>query len=134
MKAFLFVTIVMTLSFLIPVIGSLLSFRLHGISIVGVMILTWWLAYYYLISGAKLAFWLSFVLLNLYWLPLLIQIIRKIHFIIEYGKTDNADGGFFLVYLGVLFVSVTIGMMFACFAIRNIIKSQTKRETANFLD
>ena len=58
----------------------------------GGMLTLWWGAYFYLRKGTKLAFWLSFGLVNLFWWPLLWRTGSRIMFVFENGGMERADG------------------------------------------
>ena len=58
----------------------------------GGMLMLWWCTYIYLRMDKKFSFWWSFLLINLFWWPLLAQTIRRILFVIENGGMDRADG------------------------------------------
>ena len=71
----------------------------------GIIAAIWWGAYFFLRSRKKYAFAISLVIVNLLWWPLLVQTVRRMHFVIANGALEGADGyGSPMVFLvGLLF-------------------------------
>jgi len=58
----------------------------------GIIAAIWWGAYFFLRSRKKYAFAISLVVVNLLWWPLLVQSIRRMHFVIVNGALERVDG------------------------------------------
>ncbi len=96
----------------------------------GGMLVLWWGVYLYLRQGTKLAFWLSFGLVNLFWWPLLWRIGRRILFVLENGGMERADGhgsplAFLIGLVGeqLFFLPLCFSILFGFLAIRGFSKS-----------
>lgn len=96
----------------------------------GGMLLLWWGMYFYLRKGTKLAFWLSFFLVNLIWWPLLWRSGGRILFVLENGGMERADGygsplAFLIGLVGeqLFFLPLCFSMLFGVLAIKTFNKS-----------
>ncbi len=103
---------------------SLVSFNIGGIPlIVGCM--AWWLMYYYLIKSSKIAFWLSFAMVNIFWWSLLIGFIQRASY--EIQSRDNYDifsvFSEFFVFEIFIFLPLTIVLVFGVLAIIGFIRA-----------
>lgn len=92
----------------------------------GAMLIVWWGVYFYLRQATKLAFWLSFGLVNLFWWPLLWRTVSRIDFVLENGGMDRADGygsplAFLIGLVGeqLFFLPLCFSMLFGFLAIKS---------------
>jgi hypothetical protein len=96
------------------------------------MLLLWWCIYIYLRKYKVFSFWGSFILINLFWWPLLAQTIRRTLFVMENGGMERADGqgspvAFLLGVVGeqIFFIPLSIALTAGVFAIKG--KHKTPR-------
>ena len=122
--AFLFVSIMASVPSTFLFWVGIKNLSLSHLFFWGGMLLLWWCTYIYLRMDKKFSFWWSFLLINLFWWPLLAQTIRRILFVIENGGMDRADGygspmAFLLGLVGeqFFFIPLSIAMTAGIFAI-----------------
>ena len=96
----------------------------------GGMLTLWWGTYLYLLQGNKRAFWISFVLINLFWWPILLRTVSRIIFIIENGGMERADGygsplAFLIGVIGeqLFFLPLCFSMLFGIMALKKLNKT-----------
>lgn len=126
--------------FITALIVSVPSLFLFGVGVMklsfthlafwGGMLLLWWGTYFYLRQGTKLAFWLSFSLVNLFWWPLLWRSVSRILFVLENGGMERADGygsplAFLIGLVGeqLFFLPLCFSIILGALAIRGFNKS-----------
>ena len=78
-KAFLATAMIFSIFGGVFLILSLVSLNTGGIPLV-IACMAWWLMYFYLTRSSKIAFWLSFAMVNIYWWFLLIGFIQKVSY------------------------------------------------------
>lgn len=71
---------------------SIVALSMSGLLVWGGVLCLWWFGYYYLLKSVRGSFTFSFILNSLVWLVLLIQIIRRIVFVMQNGGMERADG------------------------------------------
>lgn len=108
-----------------------------GMAVYGGAILICWILYFYLRSGWKGSFVVSFAMVNLVWWPLLYQTGRRVAFVIREGGMEPADGmgspAAFLLHAAleqIFFVPLTAAMIFGILAIRASYKSRGEEPSA----
>ena len=76
-------------------------------------------------TGRAFSFWGSFLLINLFWWPLLARTIMRIGFVIEFSGMERADGygsplAFLMRLVGeqIFFVPLSVAMIAGALAIR----------------
>lgn len=91
-RSFLFAAIVVSLpcAFLLAV--NLYHFRVGGIALFAAFLLLWWGLYWALKREKKHAFVGSFVVIVLFWIPLLYQTGRRLAFVIENDSLEGPGG------------------------------------------
>jgi hypothetical protein len=96
----------------------------------GGMLVLWWGMYFYLRQGTKLAFWLSFGLVNLFWWPLLWRTGSRVLFVLENGGMESADGygsplAFLIGLVGeqLFFLPLCFSILFGVLTIKGFNKS-----------
>lgn len=104
----------------------------------GGMLALWWGVYFYLRKGTKLAFWLSFGLVNLFWWPLLWRTGSRIMFVLENGGMERVDGfgsplAFLIGLIGeqLFFMPLCFSILFGALAIRGFNKSMQPNANAS---
>lgn len=118
-KSFLVVAIFFSLPSLFSLILQLVSF--HSIQPEASMIILWWGMYFYLKTGEKMAFGLSFLLINSYWWPLLFKSVRTIFYVIKNGA--DAWGSAHHIFEIMLTVPLTVALIFGLFVLKSFKKS-----------
>lgn len=123
--AFLFVAIMVSLSSVFFLVVGIFGFNVFNLAFWGGMLLLWWGTYTYLRTGKAFSFWGSFLLINLFWWPLLVQTSRRIWFVIENGGMERADGlgsplAFLIGLIGeqIFFLPLSVAMIAGALAIR----------------
>ncbi len=103
----------------------------------GILVL-WWGTYFHLRQGTKLAFWLSFSLVNIFWWPLLWRSVSRILFVLENGSMERADGygsplAFLIGLVGeqLFFLPLCFSILFGVLAIRGFNKSMQPTATVS---
>jgi hypothetical protein len=128
-KAFFVLALVVSLPWFLSLIFSIV--KLTGVGIVGSFLIAWWGLYFYLGTESKTAFWFSFVLVNLYWWPLLVRSVRRIIYVIKNDNINLVYGygeplPFFnrSVYETILLVLLAITFIFGVAVIVNYLKEK----------
>jgi len=119
-KAFFVVAIAFSLPLCFTLIVEL--FRLRFIQPAAGLIILWWGMYFYLKTASKLAFWLSFLLVNSFWWPLLFKSVGRILFLIENGTDAYGFPTGFLIQQ-IFFVPLTFALIFGVLAIKGFNKA-----------
>lgn len=95
------------------------------------MLLLWWATYIYLRKNRPFAFWGSFLLVNLFWWPLLFQTIIRISFVMKNNGMDRVDGygspaAFLLGLTGeqMFFIPLSVALGTGIFAIWQSLKTR----------
>jgi hypothetical protein len=125
-KAFLVAAIVVSLPLCFSLIAGLVRLNFIGLGLCARMLILWWGMYFYLNTASKLAFWLTFLLVNLHWWPLLFRSVHRVLFVIEnVGGGRAYSFGSFMAYLThglfelIFFVPLTFALVFGVLAIKN---------------
>jgi hypothetical protein len=127
-KAFFFVSIVFSVPLCFALTAGLIGLDFMGLAICAVMLILWWGMYFYLKTASKLAFGLSFLLVNLYWWPLLFRSVHRTLYIVENIRIGKA-GALPMEYLTrtlaelTFFVSLTFALIFGALAIKSFNKT-----------
>ena len=91
-RSFLFAGIVVSLPCAFLLALNLYFFPVGGIALCAAFQLLWWGLYWALKREKKHAFVASFVVIVLFWLPLLYQTVRRLAFGIENDSLEGPDG------------------------------------------
>jgi len=91
-KIFKYITYYMLLVSLLFMLFSLLVHKPLNILIFTFNFIIWILIYTYLKKQTHRAFILSYILVNILWIPILYRTINRILFIFENGGMERADG------------------------------------------
>jgi len=99
----------------------------------GIIAAIWWGAYFLLRFRKKCAFAISLVVVNLLWWPLLVQTVRRMHFVIADGALEGADGygspmAFLVGLLFEQFFFIPASMVIARAVLKIIRKGEPPRE------
>lgn len=119
--AFLISTILISLPSVFLVVVGVANLSVSHIVLWGGMLFLWWFAFRALRRGAKSSFGLTFILVNLFWWPLLARTVQRVLFVLENGGMDRVDGyGFPLAFLiglageQAFFLPLTVSLFFGC--------------------
>lgn len=91
-KALLLAAAVISLPSTFLIVVGIVNLRPGLLLVWSGMMILWWSAYFYVRSDRRFSFWGSFLLVNLFWWPLLVQTIRRIAFVMENDGMEGADG------------------------------------------
>lgn len=91
-KALLLAAAVISLPSTFLIIIGILNLRPGLLLVWSGMLILWWSAYFYVRYDRRFSFWGSFLLVNLFWWPLVVQTVRRIAFALENGGMERADG------------------------------------------
>ncbi len=126
-KAFLFVSIIVSLPSMFFLAVGVPMLDIPKMAFGGGILLLWWGTYAYLRTGKALSFWGSFLLINLFWWPLLLQTGRRVWFVIENGGMERDDGAgsplaFLVGIVGeqIFFLPLCAAMIAGTLAIRGV--------------
>jgi hypothetical protein len=115
----------------LSLIFSIVGLKLSGVGIVGSFPIAWWGLYFYLRTESKTAFWFSFVLVNLYWWPLLVRSVRRIIYGIKndninliYGYGEPSTFLYHAVYETIFLILLAITFIFGVAVIINYLKEK----------
>ena len=122
--AFLFVAVMVSLPSVLFLVVGIFGLNVFNLTFWGGMLLLWWGTYIYLRAGKAFSFWGSFLLINLFWWPLLVHTGRRIWFMIENGGIERADGhgsplAFLIGLVGeqIFFLPLSVAMIAGALAI-----------------
>lgn len=90
--AFLISVILISLPSAFLVVVGVVNLSASHILFWGGMLCLWWFAFWHLSRGVKQSFGVTFLLVNLFWWPLLARTVQRVLFVVENGGMEQADG------------------------------------------
>ncbi len=119
--AFLISVILISLPSAFLVVVGVVNLSVSQILLWGGMLFLWWFAHWNLRRGAKMSFGITFILVNLFWWPLLAKTVQRVLFVLENGGMERADGygsplAFLIELVGeqTFFLPLTATLFFGC--------------------
>jgi len=119
--AFLISAILISLPSAFLVVVGVVNLSASHILFWGGMLGLWWFAFWILKCDAKWSFGLTFILVNLFWWPLLARTVQRVTFVLKNGGMERADGygsplAFLIGLVGeqTFFLPLTATLFFGC--------------------
>jgi len=91
-KAYLVSVVLITIGLGLHSADWLISLHFGRAALATAVLVVWWISFLYLKKKRPRAVALSFLLVNIFWWPLLYQTMRRILFMIEHGGMERSDG------------------------------------------
>ena len=82
---------IISLIALLSLTGGLVNFDIYQVGIFGLLLVIWFGSMLYLKEKGKYSFYLSFFIVNLFWLPLFYRTYERVAFINKYGNFEGDD-------------------------------------------
>jgi hypothetical protein len=119
--AFLISAILISLPSAFLIVVGVVNLSASHILFWGGILVLWWFAFWNLRRDAKWSFGLTFILVNLFWWPLLGRTAQRVIFVLENGGMERADGygsplAFLIGLVGeqAFFLPLTVTLFFGC--------------------
>jgi len=119
--AFLISVLLISLPSAFLVVVGVVNLSATHILFWGGMLFLWWFAFWNLRRGVKRSFRLTFLLVNLFWWPLLARTAQRVLFVLENGGMERSDGygsplAFLIGLVGeqAFFLPLTATLFFGC--------------------